>query len=235
MFAYMAKLLPYLRVTFAYLLIALAIGLIFGFLLAAAKLGKNRVLRGLAVGYTAIMRSLPSIVLLFLVYYGIPKLAQGLFGVKMNGTDKLVFVSITLGLLSIASLSEIMKSAYRAVDPGQREAATSNGLTESQAFFRIILPQAFRIAIPNLGNTVVVLLKEGSLGYTIGLMDVMGGANQLNALTYQNNILEIFFGLALIYWILSIIIDKLFQWWERAASTDARDLKTPDTTEEVAA
>lgn len=208
---YFFKLLPHLKETFIYLIGALLIGLVIGFFLTMAKLGKNRVLKGFAIGYTAVMRSLPSIVVLFLVYYGLPQLVQAIFSVNIARADKVIFVTITLALFSIATLSEIMKSAYLSVNHGQFEAAISNGLTEFQAFFRIILPQAFRFAIPNLGNSIVILLKEGSLGYTIGFLDVMGAANQFNTLTYQNHILEIYFALAAVYWVLSILIDYSFK------------------------
>lgn len=212
---YVWKLAPYLRVTFTYMLGALVIGMVFGFLFAVMKLGKSRILRAAAVGYTAVMRSLPSIVLLFLVYYGLPRLVREVSGVNIAGASKVYFVILTLGLFNIASMSELMKSAYSAVNRGQYEAAVSNGLNSRQAFFRIVLPQAFRFSIPNLGNTVVMLLKEGALGFTIGLVDVLGQARVINSNTYQNDILEVYLAMAVVYWVVSILIDRFFKWLER--------------------
>lgn len=212
---YVWKLAPYLRVTFTYMLGALVIGMVFGFLFAVMKLGKSRILRAAAVGYTAVMRSLPSIVLLFLVYYGLPRLVREVSGVNIAGASKVYFVILTLGLFNIASMSELMKSAYSAVNRGQYEAAVSNGLNGRQAFFRIVLPQAFRFSIPNLGNTVVMLLKEGALGFTIGLVDVLGQARVINSNTYQNYLLEVYLAMAVVYWVVSILIDRFFKWLER--------------------
>lgn len=218
--SYFPQIITNLGVTFTYLGGTLVIGVVIGFFFAWAKVGNNRLLRGIAVGYTAIMRSVPPIILLFLVYYGLPRLSEDVFGVTLRGLDKVVFVILTLGLLSIAYFSEIMKSAYRAVDKGQTEAALTNGLTRAQAFRRIVLPQAVRIAIPNFGNVTVMLLKEGSLGYTIGLLDIMGRAYQLNTVTYSNHILEIYFALAATYWLLAIVIDRLFKAWQGALTPD---------------
>lgn len=226
---YALKLAPYLRVTFAYTLGALVIGIVFGFLFAAMKLGKSRILRAVAVGYTAVMRSLPSIVLLFLVYYGLPRAVQAVSGVNLAGGEKVYFVILTLGLFNIAVMSEIMKSAYRAVDHGQYEAAISNGLSGVQAFFRVVLPQAFRLALPNLGNSVTMLIKEGALGYTIGLVDVLGQAQVLNTTTYQKFLFEIDFGMAAIYWLVAVVIDRLFKWLEQSLSYErkGRDAALP--------
>lgn len=217
-FNYLLKLLPYLKVTLFMTAVTLLIGLTFGLLFAMAKLSRFRILRGAAALYTSVMRSLPAIVLIFLVYYGLPALGKSLFGIRISKDNALVFAILTFGMFSIAVLSEAMKSAYRAVDRGQYEAAVSNGLTRWQSMTRIVVPQAFQILIPNLGNTVIMLLKEGSLAYTIGVIDIMGYANQTNGITHGNDILEIFLPLAAIYWLLSILLDRAFRYLERRLS-----------------
>jgi L-cystine transport system permease protein len=202
---------------------SLAISLVFGSLLAAAKLGKNKPLKIFASGYTAVMRSIPPIVLIFLIYHGVPLLWLKLFGINISRiVDTVYFVILALGLMGIAQLSEIIKSAYRSVREGQYEAAVCSGLSPVQAIRRIMLPQALRISIPNLGNFMITLLKEGSLGYTIGLIDIMGRANILNSITYGNNLYEIFFTLAVIYWILSIIIERGFLFMDDRLSIDRK-------------
>ena len=208
---YLIDFIPFLRVTLQYVGISLGIGIVFGALLAWIKLGHNPVLKGIANGYTAVMRAIPSLVLLFLVYYGLPKLFLELFQINLSRINKVYFVGITLGLFNIAIMSEIMKSAYLSVNRGQYEAAISNGLSSRQAVTRIVIPQAFRISIPNVGNTIITLMKEGALGYTIGLVDCMGRANQQNTLTYQNHILDIYIALALLYWLLTLLLDKGFK------------------------
>lgn len=219
---YFLDLIPFLRITVQYTALAMAIGIVFGLLFAWAKLGNNRFLKGIADGYTAIMRAIPSVVLLFLVYYGLPKIFLSAFQMNLNRINKVYFVGITLGLFNIAIMSEIMKSAYLSVNRGQYEAAISNGFTAWQAIVRIVLPQAFRISIPNVDNTIITLLKEGTLGYTIGLIDCMGRANQQNALTYQNHILEIYIALAVLYWALTLLLDKGFKWIDGKMSYSSR-------------
>lgn len=215
---YLFKILPFLKVTLTYVAASLLIGIIFGFFLAVAKLGKNRFFKFLAYAYTVILRSIPSVVLIFLVYYGVPAIVKTLYNADISKADRLIFIIITLGLYSIASISEIMRSSYQSVSRGQSEAAVSNGMTEFQAFYRIVLPQAFIVSLPNMGNTVISLLKEGSLGFTIGLVDIMGRAVLLNAETYSNNILEIYLGLAAVYWGISILLEKAFSFLEHRCS-----------------
>ena len=86
------------------------------------------------------------------------------------------------------------------------------------ALRRIVFPQTLYHAIPSMGNLITYLIKEGSLGFTIGLVDIFGKANTLNQNTYSNYILEIYIALALIYWIVAIIIEKLLKYAERKVS-----------------
>ena len=118
--------------------------------------------------YTAIFRSIPPVVLLFLVYYGLP------IFVHVDSQNRLFYVCVTLTLLSSAMISEIMRSANNSVPKGQYEAAVTVGLTPFQAIRRIILPQALNYALPNLSTIIIGLLKDGSLAFTIGLIDVFG-------------------------------------------------------------
>jgi len=227
-FKYIIKIVPFLGVTMIYVLASLLIGIVFGFFFAAAKIGNNRFFKLFAYCYTAILRSIPSVVLIFLVYYGVPAIVKPILGVDISRANRLIFIIITLSLYSIAFISEIMRSSYHAIGRGQYEAAVSNGLSGFQAFYRIILPQAFVVAIPNLGNTIISLLKEGSLGFTIGLIDIMGRATLLNAATYSNHILEIYFGLAAIYWGTSALLERLFVYLENRFSLNYKLEHTAD-------
>src|SRR5699024_216145 len=165
-------LLPYLKITFLVTILTLFFGTIIGFLLTMAKLSKNSIVRSLAYIDISILRCSPSIVLLFLVYYGIP--AVGIqFGLYLNDLNVMVFVVIALSLQFSAIMSEVIRSAYQSVDNGQFEAAVSVGLSNVQAYRRIVFPHAFVVALPNLGNGVLALLQEGALAYTIGLIDIV--------------------------------------------------------------
>lgn len=215
-FSYFIKLLPYLKTTFIYVLIALLVGIILGLILTVFKLRKNPFLRTLSIVYTAIFRSVPPVVLLFLVYYGLTAIVQG------NSQNRLFYVCVTLTLLSSASISEIMRSSYCSVPHGQYEAGESIGLTNIQIVRRIMLPQAFYFALPNLSSIIIGLLKDGSLAFTIGLVDVFGKANLLNNTTYSKYILEIYTALAAIYWLMAIVIEKVFAKVDSLLSKDKR-------------
>ncbi len=215
-FSYFIKLLPYLKTTFIYVLVALLVGIILGLILTVFKLRKNPFLRTLSIVYTAIFRSVPPVVLLFLVYYGLTAIVQG------NSQNRLFYVCVTLTLLSSASISEIMRSSYCSVPHGQYEAGESIGLTNIQIVRRIMLPQAFYFALPNLSSIIIGLLKDGSLAFTIGLVDVFGKANLLNNTTYSKYILEIYTALAAIYWLMAIVIEKVFAKVDSLLSKDKR-------------
>lgn len=220
------QLLPYLKVTFLVTGFAVLFGSIMGLVLAFAKLGKSKFLRFTANGYTTIMRCTPSIVLLFLVYYGVPALSEGVFGINLQDIHTGVFVVTTFTLQFAAMMSEVIRSSIESIQRGQFEAAVSVGLTPFQAYLRIIFPQAFVVALPNFGNGLIAVLQEGALAYTIGFVDIVGKANLIIANNYGTHTLEIFIALAVIYWILSIVIEKSFAKLEQLFSKGSRLLKT---------
>ena len=219
------KLVPYLDVTFLVLILTLFFGTILGFVLAIWKLGKNLILRKLAYAFTTAMRCTPSIVLLFLVYYGLPALAS-ILAFDLNDLSKIFFVVTAFSLSFGNVMSEIIRSSYLAVEKGQYEAAVSVGLTRFDAFRRIILPQAAIVALPNIINSILTLLKEGSLAYTIGLIDVMGKANLLIARNYEAHALETLLALSFIYWSISITIEKANGLLEQKLSKGRTFIKT---------
>lgn len=210
-------LLPFLKVTFLVAGLSIIFGIFFGFVLAAMKLSKSKVAQWLANFYTTILRCTPSIVLLFLVYYGLPALAENI-GMNLHNLNTAVFVVITFTLQFAAIMSEVIRSAYESIEKGQFEASVSVGLSPFQAYRRIIFPQALVVALPNFGNGMIALLQEGSLAYTIGLIDVVGKANLIIAANYNTHALEIFISLAVIYWTLSIVIEKGFSKLEKMFS-----------------
>ena len=120
------------------------------------------------------------------------------------------FVVATFTILFAATISEVIRSAYLAIDRGQYEAAVSIGLTPFQAFYRIILPQGTILALPNFGNSFINLLKEGALAYTIGLIDLLGSGNLIIARNYGSYALEIYIALSVLYWGMAILFEKAF-------------------------
>ncbi|MCU6794439.1 amino acid ABC transporter permease [Paenibacillus sp. WQ 127069] len=198
-----------LPITLTIMLLSLVFGLLLGLVIALARIQKNKIIYALATFYLSFMRCTPTIVQLFLVYYGLPQLLI-LVGVDVNDWDKIIFAVITFSLHSAAFFSEVIRSSYLAVGSGQQEAAYSVGMTYGQSLRRIILPQAFGIAIPNLGNNVIILLKETSLAFSIGIVDIMGQVQIILGNNYGANTFQVYILVSLIYWVLSIAIEKGF-------------------------
>ena len=204
-------LLPYLLVTFRIIAGTVLTGLFIGVFLAKGILSShNNAPRKISSLIINAFRCTPSIVMLFVVFYGLPNLFWAIFKVDINGWAKSFYVILALGLLFSASAAEIMRASYLSVPKGQREAALTSGLTEFQAFRRIIFPQAFAVSLPNLGNSLIALLKEGSLAYTIGLVDVMGKGNLFISRNFGAYAVETYTALAFIYWMLTISIEQIF-------------------------
>ena len=203
-------LLTYLDVTLLVALVSIALGSLLGGLLAWANLGGNALLRWAALAYVYVMRCTPSIVLLFIVFYGLPKLLDTMFGYDMNAMHRAVFAIITFTLLFGAYISEVFRAAYSAVPRGQYEAAVSAGLTPFQAFRHVMLGQTAIIALPNFGNAAINLLKEGSLAYTIGLIDMIGKGNLIIAQNFGAYGIEVYLAALLIYWVLVLLLEQGF-------------------------
>jgi L-cystine transport system permease protein len=218
-------LLPYVKVTFLVAGLAVLFGTLLGFMLAAMKIGNNKVARKIANAYITALRCTPSIVLLFLVYYGLPALAEN-FGLLLDNVDKLFFIVITFSLQFAAAMAEVIRSAYQSIDKGQFEAAVSVGLSNFQAYRRIVFPQALVVALPNFGNSLLELIKEGSLAYTIGLIDVMGKASLIIDGRFNAHALETYIALSVIYWVISIVIEQVFFKLEKIFSKGKQVIKT---------
>ena len=209
------QLLTYLDVTLLVGFVSIALGSLLGGALAWANLSGAAPLRWAAVSYVYVMRCTPSIVLLFIVFYGLPKLAFAVFDYDMNELHRAVFSIITFTLLFGAYISEVFRAAYKAVPRGQYEAAVSAGLTPFQAFRHVMLSQAAIVALPNFGNATINLLKEGSLAYTIGLIDLIGKGNLIIAQNFGAYGIEVYLAAMLIYWVLVLVLEQVFGWIEK--------------------
>lgn len=209
-FLFFIKTIPYLCVTMEYVVISVLIGFSIGALVAKMKLSGYKILRMLAGFYVTIARCTPSVILLFLVFYGLPAILKNHFNVDINGFSTMFFVCVTFSVFIGASSSEIIRSALEAIDKGQWEAGLSVGLTAGQTFVRIILPQMVQKSIPNIGNTVIFLVKEGALAYTIGLQDILGRGFYLSSMEYNAYAVDMYIALTLIYWPLTVLLEKIF-------------------------
>ncbi len=198
-FKFLPEILYALPLTLWILIVTIVIGSLLGALLAWGQLYGDEVIVSISKGYVFVLRCTPPIVLLFMVFYGLPEFLEWWLGLDVNGWSRTVFVITAMTLLYAATISEVFKSAYLAVPNGQMEAGLSIGLTEFQTFQRILLPQAFRFALPNISNAILNLLKDTALAYTIGLADIMGAGNLLIGRNLGNYSLETYTAVAEVY------------------------------------
>lgn len=218
------ELLLYLPVTLGIMVGTVFVGGIFGFILAFAKVRRRPVFKAAADAYTYVTRCVPSVVLLFIVFYGLPELLSSI-GININGFSNGFFVIVTFSIMYAANISEVFRSSYLAIDKGQREAAVSIGLTETQAFRRIVLPQSVVVALPNFTNSLINLMKEGALAYTIGLIDIVGQGNRIIGRYQGSYTLEVYLALGILYWLMTILIQRIFGWVEGRLAKGKKALK----------
>jgi L-cystine transport system permease protein len=205
---FIPTLIHYLGVTLQILAASIVLGLILGIAAAIPRLFKIPVLNQLVILYVSFIRGTPILIQLFLVFYGLPALLL-FVGIDISRMEAIYFVIITYAVSNGAGFSETFRGAIRAVDYGQTEAAYSVGMTSTQNFFRIVLPQALRIAFPNLANSVIGSLKDTSLAFTIGVMDMVGRGDTLIASTAHA--LEVYISLSIIYYAVVLLFEKLFR------------------------
>jgi len=196
-----------LPITLTIMVLSLFCGLGLGLVIAIIRIRKRPVSYAIATFYLSIMRCTPALVQLFLIFFGLPHLLM-LFNIDINSWNKVTFVVIAFSLHMAASLSEVIRSAYLTVGNSQLEAAYSVGMSYFQAIKKIILPQAFAIALPNLGNDCIMLLKDTSLAFTIGIVDIMGEVRIIVGNNYGINEFQVYMVISLIYWVISIAIEK---------------------------
>ena len=147
-FQFLPTLWQALPMTLSILFFTTLLGSLFGGLLAWAQVGEDKSFAAISKGYIFTLRCTPPIVLLFLVFYGLPEFLKWWLGLDINNWSKTIFVLLTMILLFAAIVDEVFKAAYQAIPKGQTEAGLSIGLTPSQTFWRIIFPQAFQVALP---------------------------------------------------------------------------------------
>jgi len=187
--------------------VAVVVGIIIGSIIAAVRVLKIKTLNMAAIVYISFFRGTPFLVQLFLIFFGLPELLQKLGYPGVREIPALFYVFIVFALHFGAYSAEIMRSAIMAVEPGQLEAAYSIGMNMRQAYMRIILPQALRLANPALCNNIIGTLKETSLVFNVGIIDMMHKADLMSANSHRS--LELYLDVAAIYIILVVIISKL--------------------------
>ena len=198
--------------------VALLIALPAGFLLALTRLNKIPVLHRFAQVYVSFVRGTPIIVQIFIVYSSIPLLLDSIFkkyAINMNVYDvnPIWYAFIVFSFNTTAILIEVFRSALGTVEKGQLEAAQSVGLTNFQAYRRIIIPQALVVSMPNLCTATVNLIKATSLGYAMSLQEITLKAKVAANVGY--NYVEAYLDIFIVYLLLCSAVEFVFKLYEK--------------------
>lgn len=201
--------------------VALFIALPTGFLLALSRLNKIPVLHRLAQVYVSFVRGTPVIIQIFIVYSSVPLLLDLLFkkyniGMNIYDVNPIWYAFIVFSFNTTAILIEVFRSALSTVDKGQLEAAHSVGLTNFQAYRRIIIPQTLVVSMPNICTATVNLIKATSLGYAMSLQEITLKAKVAANVGY--NYVEAYIDIFLVYLLLCSVVEYGFKLYEKRLS-----------------
>ena len=204
-----------LPVTLEITAVTLVLGWLLGLLVAWGKVSGSGWLKKFLRILTDIIRGIPTVVLLYIVYFGLPKL------INVSNWSKISFVVLALMIELGTTSSEMFRSAYNSIQKGQLEAAYALGYTGIQKFFHIIVPQGLAVILPNLGSAVLSIIQATALVYTLGIFDILGKARQLDTNVSHVKTFEMYFAVAMIYWVLAILIQQVFHLLERHFGKEA--------------
>ena len=222
---FLPSLLEGASVTLAVALSSLAVAVMLGLAGALAKLSRSRVAQGLATLYTTLIRGVPDLVLMLLVFYGgqlaINMLAPMLGHEDYIDIDPFVAGSLTIGFIFGAYLTEAFRGAFLAVPPGQREAGLAYGMSARQVLWRITLPQMLRHALPGLSNNWLVLVKSTAIVSVIGLSDLMTRGQQAAGNTREP--FSFYLAVALIYLVFTSVSELGFSWAKKRLAIGVRE------------
>jgi histidine transport system permease protein len=203
--------------------LSLAFAFALGLVGAAAKLSKNRLSRVLATGYTTLVRGVPDLVLMLLLFYSIQIWLNDLtdlVGWDQIDIDPFVAGVIVLGFIYGAYFTETFRGAFLSVPRGQLEAGSAFGMSGWQVFARIMFPQMMRFALPGIGNNWQVMVKATALVSIIGLADVVKAAQDAGKGTLRFFFFTLIAGA--IYLAITTVSNLVLLWLEKRYSIGVR-------------
>lgn len=193
--------LPY---TLGISLLSFVTGLLLGLGLALMGRSRQRLIHYLVRAYISIMRGVPMIVVLFVLYFGLPY-----YGLELPA---LLCAYLGFSMVSAAYISEVFRSSIEAIDKGQWEAAKALGLPYSLMVKKIILPQAFRIAVPPLGNVIIDMVKSSSLAAMITVPDIFQNSKIIGGREWDY--MSMYILVAFIYWLIAFLLERYQEFLE---------------------
>lgn len=223
LYGYGASLLQGALLSLSVALGSLGIAFVLGLAGALASLARSRLLNALALAYTTLIRGVPDLVLMLLVFYG-GQMAVNAIGERLGWAyvdiDPFVAGVLTIGFVFGAYLAEVLRGAFLAVPPGQREAALAFGMTRSQVLRRVVGPQMLRHALPGLSNNWLVMIKSTSIVSVIGLHDMMARAGQAAGATREPFVF--YLAVAGLYLLFTSVSELGFAWLSRRLAIGVR-------------
>ena len=199
-----------LKLTIGIALLAIALGMVIGFLSCIMGMAKNPILRAISAVYVWLIRGTPMLLQLYFFYFALPALIPAL------NKQKFLCIAIALVCNSAAYVSEVIRSGIQSVDAGQSEAAMSLGMNSFQRTWYILVPQALKTILPALGNEFIMIVKDTSLASTFFIGDLMTQYLIVRGASYLP--LEPLVIVGVIYFILTFLLSKLFGFFERRMS-----------------
>ncbi len=185
--------------TLLFAVAAMVGGLAIGFPVALMRMANTRLLRWPASIYVSAMRGTPLLVQIFVIYYGLPSI-----GIEF---DPLTAGVLALSLNSGAYLSESLRGAIASIGSGQWRASFSLGLGYWQTLQYVVLPQALRVAVPSMSNTLISLIKDTSLVSVITVTELMLATKEVIATTFRP--LPLYIAAAIVYWMMSLAFEAV--------------------------
>ena len=197
---------------------AILIGMVIGFFTCLLRMSKNVILRFIAGVYVWLIRGTPMIVQAFIIYFGVPQVIQTF--IPDFKIDSYTAGLITLSLNAGAYMSEVYRGGLLAVPKGQTEAARSLGLSAGKTMIKVILPQAFKVAIPSMVNQFIITIKDSSILSVIGLAELVNRSKVYVGSSYQ---FFATYSIAALYYLVVIsILMLLSQYLEKRMSYERK-------------
>lgn len=218
LFPRLADALPF---TLEIIVVSILLCLFFGSLMAVVRIAKMPVLHQLSEVWLSYNRSMPFVLDLYLVYFVLPALMK-MAHIRTDGWPLTTYVLIALCFHYTPVISEVIRPAYLSVDKGQTEAAIVFGLSPLHRVLHITAPQALPVALPGLVNESINILKDTSIMYFIGVVDLMGKAGLIINANYGQGKLETYCAVALIYWVIVILVEVAFHFFQKWNITGVR-------------
>lgn len=220
---YLPFILKGMLLTVEVALLALVISVVLGMLGAVAKLSNSRIARLLAGTYTTLIRGVPDLVLMTLIFFGGQIMINNIgdqLGFDYIDVSPFVAGTLTIGFILGAYMAESFRGGIMAVSKGEIEAGMAYGMTPVQVFFRITFPAMVRHALPSFGNNWLVLTKTTALVSVIGLQDMVYNAGQAGGATRQP--FTFYLLVAFLFLIITAVSDIGIRWLDKRYSVGVR-------------